>query len=287
MSSCPNLLYENRKHGNPAFPCSVYTLDVPCETEEKIYCHWHNEVELLHITSGHALLQIDEKRYEIHEGDTAFIPPGHIHMVTGDCTPFRFTAIVFSPGFIRSHTSDAIEEKYITPLLTWQFSACPVLSSPSITSCISAMTKTIHDHKDGYEMQTRISLLSVFLEIYRTVKDSQTSGSSAENEKSELLKDMISYLQRHENTPVALEEMASDFHMSKGHLCRFFKQMTNLTVIEYLNFHRISRCIQKMHETDLSVSEIARDTGFTNISYFNRVFKAQTGTSPTQFRSRL
>lgn len=45
---------EKAKHGTASFPCSVYMIDAPVKNKEKIYCHWHSEVELLYILEGNA-----------------------------------------------------------------------------------------------------------------------------------------------------------------------------------------------------------------------------------------
>ena len=98
---------------------------------------------------------------------------------------------------------------------------------------------------------------------------------------------MVVYLHEHENMAVHLEEMAETFHLSKGHLCRFFRDLTKMTIIEYLNYYRISRSIYKLKHTDLSISEIAQQTGFPNISYFNRTFRKYMHQSPGQFRKNI
>ena len=49
MEQYPILLEEQIAHGNAIFPCAVYQVDAAIDTAEKIYCHWHHELELLFI----------------------------------------------------------------------------------------------------------------------------------------------------------------------------------------------------------------------------------------------
>lgn len=109
MENYPILYEEQTKHGNISFPCAVYTINAPIDETEKIYCHWHKEVELLYIMEGHAALTLDDHVIPVNQGDCIFIPSNHVHMVTGDNTSFCFTAVVFHPDLVRSFGSDAIE----------------------------------------------------------------------------------------------------------------------------------------------------------------------------------
>ena len=287
MHIFPTLLEEHGKHGTHAFPCRVHSVDAPADIQEKIHCHWHNEVELLHIRNGKATLQIGEKQYPVSTGDTILIPAGSVHMVNGDCSPFSFTAVVFMPKLIHSFTDDLIEENYITPVILWQFSHSPVFHNPLIQSWIQQIAEADQIREDGYELTIKIRILEILQEMYRYVKDFKVEQMISTDEKSALLKAMVVYLHEHENMPVSLKDMSDNFHISKGHLCRFFHDMTNMTVIEYLNYYRISRSVQKLKHTDLSISEIAQQTGFINISYFNRTFRKYMRQSPGQFRKRI
>lgn len=139
---------------------------------------------------------------------------------------------------------------------------------------------------DGYELTVKIRILEILQEIYQYIKDFRTDDITVD-ERSRLLKAMVVYLHEHENMAVHLEEMAETFHLSKGHLCRFFRDLTKMTIIEYLNYYRISRSIYKLKHTDLSISEIAQQTGFPNISYFNRTFRKYMHQSPGQFRKNI
>lgn len=81
-----------------------------------------------------------------------------------------------------------------------------------------------------------------------------------------------------------LTKMAEHFHISKGHLCRFFKKMTNMTPVDYLNYFRVTKSARLLRDTDDAVSEVAVRTGFNNISYFNRTFRKYMHMTPGDYR---
>ena len=57
-----------------------------------------------------------------------------------------------------------------------------------------------------------------------------------------------------------------------------------MTIVEYLNYYRISMSISWLRDTDREIGEIAGLTGFCNISYFNRVFRSYMHMTPTEYR---
>ena len=79
---------------------------------------------------------------------------------------------------------------------------------------------------------------------------------------------------------ITLPEIAEHFHISKGQLCRFFKKMTNMPPIDYLNYSRINKSALLLRNTDLSVIAVAGQTGFNNTSYYNRTFRRYMNMTP-------
>ena len=99
-----------------------------------------------------------------------------------------------------------------------------------------------------------------------------------------LTKSIMKYLQANYNDTVTLDELEKIFNISKGYLCRSFKSVTHMTPFEYLNYFRISKSTELLLETDREISQIALQTGFNNISYFNRTFQRFMHMTPREFR---
>ncbi|MCL6260091.1 AraC family transcriptional regulator [Aquiflexum sp. TKW24L] len=86
---------------------------------------------------------------------------------------------------------------------------------------------------------------------------------------------------------ISLKEVAETANMSKEAFCRFFKERTGKTYTEFLNELRIHKSCHLLQETDHSISQIAYQTGFQNLSYFNRAFKKYILTTPKSFRKQI
>uniref|UniRef100_UPI003AB7AC7A helix-turn-helix domain-containing protein n=1 Tax=Eisenbergiella sp. TaxID=1924109 RepID=UPI003AB7AC7A len=76
------------------------------------------------------------------------------------------------------------------------------------------------------------------------------------------------------------------FLISKTQLYYIFKEVTGITVSEYITEYRITKAKDFLINTDLSVEMISQAVGYMNISSFSRVFKLKAGCSPLQYRKK-
>lgn len=92
------------------------------------------------------------------------------------------------------------------------------------------------------------------------------------------------YLQNHSHEHLELAQLARQFYLSKAYMSRIFKSVTGFTIIEYQTFVRIQKAQLLLAKTTLSITDIASQTGFGNVTYFERVFKKTTASTPLRFR---
>jgi AraC family transcriptional regulator len=83
-----------------------------------------------------------------------------------------------------------------------------------------------------------------------------------------------------------LAAIAADLDMSQYYFCRLFKQSTGMTPHQYLMQQRVERSKQLLQQTELTITEVAMECGFTHQSHFAKYFRRYTGFTPRQFRQR-
>lgn len=94
-----------------------------------------------------------------------------------------------------------------------------------------------------------------------------------------------SYIRENFSYNFSLTDLAELFGYNAKYLGRVFKSRTGTTINAYCNALRIGEAKRLLKETEMRITEIALETGFNNISYFNYVFVRQTGVSPSVYRS--
>jgi AraC-like DNA-binding protein len=97
----------------------------------------------------------------------------------------------------------------------------------------------------------------------------------------------MTYVHRHHTGDISAAEAARLVAMTPNAFSRFFRRSTGRTFGEYVNDVRLARARQGLIEGDAPISQIATDSGFGNLSNFNRRFRAKTGMNPREFRQQF
>lgn len=284
------LLREQTSHGNAMFPFMLHEVETDPDFQERVGCHWHNEIELLTVTNGKAEICINDRSYFIQKGDILFIPPNHLHSVTGKPgNSFSFFAIDFQQAFLNSFINDDIQQKYFDPVTKGEI-LFPEYIRPKqewerkISILLEDIRISFAQKEPGFELMIKTRLYEIWHLLYIHAQNHRAEDKGESNHRISTVKSIIEYIQAHYDNPLSLELLAEKFCVSTGHLCRLFKSTTKMSVVEYINFYRISKSTLFLRETDWEISRIAGNAGFNNISYFNKVFRGYMHMTPSEFR---
>ena len=110
-------------------------------------------------------------------------------------------------------------------------------------------------------------------------------GADALGEKKNSLIDNVkSYIRESTEFDLGTAHIAAVFHYNKSYLGRLFKQETGMSIASYLHSVRLERAKELLLQSRLPIIEIAARCGFSDVAYFNRVFRAAERMTPTEFR---
>jgi AraC-like DNA-binding protein len=86
---------------------------------------------------------------------------------------------------------------------------------------------------------------------------------------------------------IPLEQVAKEVNMTVPAFCRYFKKLTSKTFTRFVNEFRIAHASQMLADEHLSIANVSYESGFNNLSHFNKQFKIITGLSPREYRKNL
>lgn len=285
-----NSYHEAVSHGDVMFPFMEYVIETDATREERIYCHWHEELEFLVLTEGEAKLSIGEQTVLIKAGDFAFIPSDKLHTMSAKTgTAVSFYAFDFSPAFLYSFENDLLQQQYFLPLQKGklrflEFFTPDCAWKKELAQNLQQLHEIFQQKRPGYELLIKAKLYEIFAQMFVFAVLERTSGQKDRREQQ--VRKMMQYLQQNYDQVITMEELSEAFHLSVGHLCRLFKSMTGRSVIDYLNDYRIRQSTQLLRERQLDIGEIAGKVGFNNISYFNKRFRQYMHMTPGEYRKR-
>lgn len=273
---------EDKKQGTFDFPVAFYHVDANHPRYQMPY-HWHLEYEIIRILEGHFQLTADGLQVDAQKGDLLMIPGGALHGgVAEDCV---YECIVFNMNLLVSNNK--ICNKFIQQLLRHELRLNLKLpdNQADLNKAADDLFRYMHDKNLGYEFLAQGALFTMlgFIFLARAYQVCKPPNSVSAHQIKRL-KDVLNYIEEHYSEAISLEEMARTAGLSSRYFCRFFRKMTQCTPTEYLNYYRIESACEQLADTQTSITEVALNCGFNDISYFIKAFHRAKGVTPKQYK---
>ncbi|MGN0160592.1 MAG: response regulator [Lachnospiraceae bacterium] len=95
------------------------------------------------------------------------------------------------------------------------------------------------------------------------------------------------YIDNHYTEDISLQHVAGAMGYSDAYFCKLFKQCFDKNFITYLNDYRIKRAIELLNDISESIRDISSEVGYRDANYFARIFKRNTGLTPSEYRNKI
>ena len=105
-----------------------------------------------------------------------------------------------------------------------------------------------------------------------------------EQQDSPAVAKALAYIHMHYTEDITRDEVARCVYLAPAYFAKQFKREKGITIKDYINYCRITAAREQLKHTDLSITDVAAQVGFTDSSYFAVVFKKIVGMSPSDFR---
>lgn len=99
-------------------------------------------------------------------------------------------------------------------------------------------------------------------------------------QKLDKINSAVRYINENFTEKITTSELSNITHLSEGHFCNVFKEATGMTAKEYINELRIKKASYLISNTDMTITEAAMCSSFSDTNYFTRMFKKITGKTP-------
>lgn len=179
--------------------------------------------------------------------------------------------------------------EYLHPVIINGDVACIIFIGNIINSFdnISAIDKKTGNLSDTAEQNfgyDKCSLAGELLEAYiRLLIEKYPLATDDDS----LIDNIKNYIISNLEFDINISDVAEIFHYNKQYLGRLFKKNAKQSINEFICTQRIARAEHLLKTTKFSVIDISNMSGFNNVTYFNRLFKATYGVTPTEYRKKV
>lgn len=277
-------LKENKPHGTKDDPFSTYHIQNGGQSFQ-IPVHWHDELEIIYVKSGFLTVNISGENYIGKPGDAFVVSPGNLHFMGSQTGTVDYFTFLFPLKYIAFRTDDMLDDKLIEPLNSGHLMISPEIKDTVKEQCeqlagVYAAEIDESESKITSQIRKKIILLQFIHELWKKgfIVENDTTG------RNTVEKEMVSYIQQNYMGKILLREFGEQFHLSEKYISRYFKEHFHITLSQYVTYLRLEHAKQMLQETDISVTEVAMQSGYQNISYFIRSFKKTYGVSPLKYR---
>jgi len=253
---------------------------------ELFYWHFHPEFEIVYVEADHGFRHIGDHISQYSGSDLALIGSNIPHLN-------------FDYGLKATVETVVVQMKE-------DFLGRDFLSLPEMVTIRDLFERARHGlafygetKRLAGEKLKQLSSLSHFdqlvllLQIFHSLAESseaeqlkaQPIASASILKEQQRLHKVYHFIEAHFQKNIDVNEVAELCHLTTAAFCRYFKRSTHYTFTDFLNQYRINQS-KKFLLQDMTVTEACYESGFGNISYFNKTFKKFIGENPSNFKKK-
>ncbi|HEY9560838.1 MAG TPA: AraC family transcriptional regulator [Anseongella sp.] len=257
--------------------------------------HYHPDYELVLIKKSRGTWLVGDYVGYFASGDVILIGPNLPHSyrhepqflqedasIPGEVTAVLFLKEMFGTTFMNLPEMGGIRQ-------TLALSERGLKLTGTLKQMAAGILENILDEHPGERLIKLLSILQLISEKreYKLLSSNSFSYTyTSKGQDTARISAVFQYTFDNFQNPVTIEEVAAFVHMNKHSFCRFFKEKTNKTYIQFLIEVRVSRACRLLIEAEMNVAEICYACGYNSISHFNHQFKAIKQISPLDYRRK-
>lgn len=235
--------------------------------------NWHLNIELIYCISGSGMVICDTRKQNISTNEIVVVNSQVSHGVYTN-SDMEYYYLIIDDEFCQQNGISSTELNFLEHISNSRISK----SFLEIADAVNSRSGYPANIKYAIIRCAVLRLLILLCEEYTT---NNIDRSVDNNIAFSRIKDTMIYIQNNYAEQLTLDVISSHVGVCKNHLSRIFKEYTNMTIVEYINYTRCKYAQMHILNND-SIALAASSCGFNNLSYFSRTYKKYIGRLPSQ-----
>jgi len=252
--------------------------------------HTHTFFELIYIVAGTGRQCINEIEFDYKPGNLFLVAPNDTHVFKIEKTT-QFFFIRFNNLFVQSSKKEKeLIQRLEMILQNARHEPGCILKSEADRKSVSHLMEIIireHLNHDLYHKELIAQLVNTLLVVIaRNISQAFPEKIDETSEKKAV--DILQYIQANIYYPEKLraENIGKHFGIAETYLGSYFKKHANETLQQYILNYKLRLIENRLLHSNMRITEIADEFGFTDKSHLNRIFKKYRGMNPTDFKKK-
>lgn len=255
--------------------------------------HSHDCFELAYIVEGSTTHTLDGKTQTVHEGAYYIIDHGTLHNYTNteniQIVNCLFLAEIIDATLTNCCSFDELMRVCMIRYYKQYLGLTPVNrifydEDGTILKLLREMGAEYDKRKIGYQEVFRGKLLEILILTMRKVVEQYGDVPIEKITDSAIIREAVHYFEANYQDKALLSNFCKKYHYNLQYMSRRFKKETGLTALEYIQKIRIKKSCALLVGSSFTIREIAHQTGYDDIKFFNRVFYKLVGMTPSEYR---
>ncbi len=267
---------------------SFFFIDQCADIRIEAKLHQHDAWELYYVLRGQGTRTAGDTMQPFTEGDVVLIPPSMHHHWDYDSSSadkdgcIHYLMVAFSHTLVRNciEVFPELRNRLAGIIFPTEALKFGVESSRIIRQTLKKM--------NGLDELGRLCEMFRLLPVVFTASDYSLAGKPMRIERDvRRIQRINAYVMAHYIHPISLDDIAAEVGMNRSAFCSYFKRCKGITFSQFVTQYRLNTACELLKHSQKSVSEICYLVGFNDLPHFIRVFRKNTGTSPSQYRGQF
>lgn len=271
------LRYELHTYENPEYPLTFH-YDHLQKGDNSISPHWHMNIELLYIQNGILKVTLEHEVLYAKRGEIVVINSNSVHSIESETDEVYYFCLILDYNFCNSLGFDTLNNRYQ-----------PVTNDLEMKNIYQLIVNEGTLQKQFYKKAIRALCHTMLILLHRNIIiDSRESASNyIDHDNVEIVKNIIEYIRVNYAESFTLDDLARHVAISKYHMCRIFKDVTYVTINQFITQVRLEQAQILLNDESENITDIALECGFKSLSYFTKTYKKHYGYPPSQAKNQV
>ena len=247
--------------------------------------HWHNSMEIIYVLKGSLHIKIDTDSFMLNEKEVEIINSDEAHEIQGNgdnkvlifnIDPYFFSKYYkdINNVFFYTNSSNIENQNGI------EYDELKILLSEILCEYV----QKLEDYDEEIEELLRTLLYHLINNFHYLTHEKEELKEKTE--QLDRYHRIAKYIFNNYNNNITLQEIAKKEFLSPHYLSHEIKYATGYSFTDLINLTRVEESIKLLLDSDMSISEISEEIGFSHVRYYNKNFKVYYGCTPLQYRKK-